>query len=30
MIDVQHINKTFYVPEQVYALKDVTTEVAAG
>ncbi len=30
MIDVQHINKTFYVPEPVYALKDVTTEVAQG
>ena len=30
MIDVQNIYKTFYVPHEVRALVDVTTEIAAG
>jgi len=30
VIDVQSINKTFYVPEAVYALVDVTVKIEAG
>ncbi len=30
MIDVRNISKTFYVPHEVKALVDVTTEIAAG
>ena len=30
MIQVEHINKTFYVPHEVRALVDVTAKIAAG
>ena len=30
MIDVRNVSKTFYVPHEVKALVDVTTEIAAG
>ena len=30
MIDVQHINKTFWVPQEVKAVVDLTTQIAAG
>lgn len=30
MIDVRNIHKTFYTPHEVYALIDITTQIAAG
>ncbi len=30
MIEVRHVSKTFYVPHEVKALVDVSTEIAAG